>query len=411
VAFGVLAKVVGAGTIFIALPLIAKSLPLQEYATFMFLLGAGSGISLVYGAIGAVVTRRLASTAFSPDVANQENLVSWSASLYLAVSLVVAVIATFTAFASGADALTALVLAIAVSTGLASWGEARRLADRSDYVTSLWQTAATLVMIVALVLVAKYGLPAIALVYFATPLAAHLGSTATLMMTRTKKLRLVTPVLGIDDIKGFSSGTLNSGIEYAKIFGSGFILSVFVDDVAFATYTTLVLMVARLVNPVSLLVRPLLPAYLDASLSGDQRWLGRFGLILKFAAAASLLSCIGLSWAIDPASVGWALPRNSGGIDDLQLVLAAVFLWGQTFTTLMGPVFFATRRELTFVGVNGAATVVGVGIGAAGIPAFGATSMLTGVSLAAASAALLLIGLGRPRGPAASAARRTDFAG
>src|SRR5262249_54721394 len=131
----------------------------------------------------------------------------------------------------------------------------------------------------------------------------------------------------------------------------------------------LMIFIARLTNPVSLLARPLVPAYVDAARGADEVWLVRLRQIAVWVLAFAIVSVA----AFAVSSMFVEIPRVRLGAIQIganevkpYLVLSLLQFWNIAIAMVLASIFLAQRRMGQFSKVsivsNGAALVVGAAL-------------------------------------------------
>lgn len=388
--FGTLTKLGGALVALLGLPIIARSLDVANYADFLRAISLASALTMLVGAAHVVSVRDLSTALAKHDPQNLRETESSTFALYLCVALAGCFIATGL-ISSGLSGEPNRTLLVTVSVcvlvqGLLQWAEAYRVALRADHITSIYQLTSAIVMFALLVALREFGIWVISAIYFGVPLLTQAAIAAQLCRSHKPRLKpqitlrwfrgriaTVTPVL------------TNSAIEYAKIFGSGLALSRVSGEAAYAQHLTLLLLAARLVNPISLVTRPLMPAYIDAVHANDDRWLSRLRAGLALTLVSTLAVSLLLGITVRPDLLHMVLPSEASNVSRVAFVGLLLFLWGHGSTTLLSPLFFAASRGKSLVWVNGSLVAAGILVGTLASHGNGASTML--VALGSATAA------------------------
>ncbi len=353
-----------------------------------------AAFGMAFGAAGAVFIRDLAKVA-SAKVGDAAVRVE-RRSLGLFVTLTLAAVAVIIGLqllraTNDAGFVISLALMLGVAQSAAHWADAYRVATRTDHVSSVWHLMGSLSMVALLAACAPHGLWAVVLVYFGCPALAQVGNFVQLAKSRKlgppefaadgllSQVRSMAPVLG---------GSL---VDYTRIFGAGAILALGSNNSEYSRYLTLVLLASRLTNPLSLIVRPLVPAYLDAVSASDARWLVAVGNTLSGVALFSLLSVPVIALVIPVSALSWVLPHDASALTSGEIASLLLFVWGQSFSVLLTPIFLAAHRPFISLATNAGATAVGVLAGGIGLSLGYEGSMLTAMGVANASASILLI--------------------
>jgi len=396
VAFGGLTKVGGGLVVLLGLPLIAHGLSVEAYAAFLEAMTSASIVTLAFGAAGTVAVRDIARAlnGSSDQLYAAERRTFGLFVVVAAGTLAIGTIATpFKLGATPHSSVIAFATLLVLLQGLAQWAEVHRVSSRTDHFSSLWQLAGNVAIFLLLIAFSRFGLLPVVLIYFAVPMVIQIAVFLQLMIQRGG---WVTPgfspgaVLG--DFRAMIPVAGNSFADYAKIFLSGLVVSRVSGTADFGLYMTLVLFAARLVNPLSLVTRPLMPAYLDAMHHDDTRWLSAARTALMVFAGLAFLGGAGLIAVLDPILFEAVIPRKLGEVSRLEIASVVLFLWGHGFTTLLTPLFYAAGRDHLLFAVNGGFVGIGLMVGALLTINGGAAAMLSVMATCSALAALTLLG-------------------
>ena len=137
---------------------------------------------------------------------------------------------------------------------------------------------------------------------------------------------------------------LSGGIDYLKVFGSAALVGAISGEVEYAAYATIVLLVARFTNPMSLITRPLMPALLDAVARSDAAWLinARSAVLLTVGISVVLTAVVGFFL---PMVFVLLFPGVLQSVSEIEGYAIAAMLWGFVASALFGPVVVTFRRQ------------------------------------------------------------------
>ena len=363
VGFGGLTKIVGSLVVFVGLPVIGHALSASDYAIFLKSMSAAGFATLFLGAVVSVAVRSLVDALASGRAADIRAAENSSAGLFI-LSVAAAVVVSLPLILTSSTASMGevfLAVGLAALTGMLMWGDSYRVALRTDHYSSLWQLGANSTMLLLLILLSRYGLTSVTLIYFGMPLVAQMAILVHLYRERPYRIRPSFETIKLRrQLAEITPLMANSLAEYGKVYGSGLVLSIVVGPGEYARFATIVLLVARLSNPLSLITRPLMPAYIDALHNHDARWLASAerGLVL-LAALGAAAATLG-SLLIDPAWLRWLIPSGLGSLGRTELFLAAMLLWGIGLTSLVTPIFIAGSRFVLFAAINAGMVIAGI---------------------------------------------------
>lgn len=394
--FGLVAKVGGSLIVFAGLPFIAYSLEVASYATFLKSMSAAAIVTMCFGAIGTLSIRDIASSVNS-DSESLNEAKRQALGLFISAFMFGTVVLGLIYFVTQGQigTIVSFAAALALFQCMFQWGDVCRVALRSDYVSSLAQFAASISVIALLFIYRGSDLFIIVLIYFGVPVLSNLFLSLQLML-KDPSLRI--PIVTMSVIRRHIGGVIpivfNSLAEYAKIFGAGYIVLAISDNSNYAKYTTIFLFAARIVNPLSLITRPLVPAYIDAVSKEDNLWLKNARKVFFFGLAGSWILAITTSLIAPVSVISWLVPMKSVEIGRLDIIAVVAFLCGQCLITLMTPFFYAARKEVLFASVNFASVTIALAGGSLLVSWGGATIMMVLMAVCVGiSSSILMSGL------------------
>lgn len=394
--FGAFARIGGTLAIFVGLPVIAHSLPPDQYATFLRSVSIVALGTLMYGAASTITVRTLANAVEKNDADWLVRTERETATFFLIVFAIAVIIAlpAFVFAGVGSAATLALLTAFLLTQiqGVLLWSDSYRVALRSDHKVSSWQLLGTTMMVASLVAFSHFGLWATLVIYFGIPLLTQIG--VTVQLARERRLH-VQPLFQMDPIlKQFRATIpvlLYGGSDYLKIFGSSLVVSLLTDNYEFARYSTIALFVSRLVNPLALITRPLLPAFINAMHERDAAWMRWASLTAILISAGSMIGLLGVSYLFGPRLFDWILPEPLGAASLAEILCGALFFWGYAIVNLLVPFYVASGREVMLSATNAGFVAVGILSGAIATQHWGSVGMLLCMGLACTTMAAMLL--------------------
>jgi hypothetical protein len=394
--FGTFARIGGALSIFVGLPVIAHALPPDQYATFLRAIGIVTLGTLMYGAASRTSVRALAHAVEKNDADGLARAERETATFFLIVFAIVTIIGLPAFVIAGVGTAAALPLFVAFILtqiqGVLFWSDAYRVALRTDHKITSWQLIGTTVMVASLVAFSHVGLWATLLIYFGCPLITQIGVTAQLARERPIHIR---PLLNLDPILNQSRTAipvlLYDGSDYVKIFGSSLVVSVLTDNFDFARYSTIALFISRLVNPLALITRPLLPAFINATHERDAAWMRWASHTVIVVSAASFIGLLGVSFLFGPSLFDWVLPEPLGAVSLAEMLCGALFFWGYAIASLLVPFYVAAGREVMLGSANCGFVAIGIVSGAIATQHWGSVGMLLCMGLTGAGMSVALL--------------------
>ncbi|WP_395665237.1 hypothetical protein [Methylocella sp.] len=389
VGFALFTKLSGAATVFVALPLVARGVSAQDYTAFLTAMNVAAAIGLVFAPFGVLFIRDIAHAFASDDPKAPMEATRRCFSAHAALSLVVA--ALFALAGALWAALYGLKPAIVVGVALnflqiaAGFGQIYRIAERTDHVTSLVQTAANLALVGGLLALAHFGRlndMTVCLVYFGAPALADLCVFLQVAATRG-----LSPKIGKNAFAALWARApeslplfLSPFADYVKIYASAMIALAVAGAHDYIVFSTSVLFIARLVNPLTLVTRPLMPAFIDALQRRDALWLN--GLRRALFAAAGLGAAVAatLPFVVNRDLLALALPKEVGEVSAAFVLACAYFAFSYALVSLLAPLYIGARRAVPYGVVNLAFTLAGAAAGALLALRFGAQGMMSAMA-------------------------------
>lgn len=357
--------------VIVGLPLIAVTLSLPDYREFLHSMAAVSVVSLLFGPIALATIVELGR--FQGDMETRDVL--WSSlrpylllTAGLAALLLVAVVSGW--LAAFLTPFLIVAFAITIVQNLFTWADSWRLARRSDFISSLFQVASTLALIAALLTLPTARLMVVGGLYYGLPmLVTGISFAAILLGTRWGPTEgQFHPHLAFDLRRSWPL-LFPSVIDYGRVYGCGLAIGAVGSAGAYAKYFTVILFLARLVNPVSLVTKPMLPAYLDAQRRGDAAWLRRANLAIGVFGIASLIGPLAIVMAVPQAWL-MLLPADWGVLTRWDVGMMGLYFSAYLTASIVSPLYVALDRTREYVVVG----ILSVGAGLAGGTAIAMTA-------------------------------------
>lgn len=365
-----LTKLFGLLVVFISLPLAAISLNTNDYATFNYSMAITGLLGIVTGPVSSALVVRFAHTS---DADNHRQIAEESLATFMTLGVVLAPPAISAAyFLSPYEHRAAIALAAVavVATNICSWAEIYRIGVREDHISSAFALGNNITIISGVYLLSRsdgLSFGNMLLVYYSSPLLWNVLSLVYLL--RSKALR-VHWVGEIDRLKAVLIEALplfgQTASEYVRLYFSSMLAFYVVSTSSYAVFSTLVLFVARLTNPFSLVARPLVPAYVDAIKRSDFRWLRTLNQLIVGVLAIAALSIA----AVGVAAIAFSFEEIHIGAIAIRpdtighyLVLSGLMFWSSVISMALGSLYLALRRASEFSNVTLFANVLAVSVG------------------------------------------------
>jgi hypothetical protein len=193
----------------------------------------------------------------------------------------------------------------------------------------------------------------------------------------------------------FDSFPLLNGFfaDYVRLNISSLVAFYFSTPHAYSVYATVLLLIARLTNPVTLISRPLIPAYIDAIMRDDHRWLTMLRRMMAIIAAVFAVLTI-LTDVLAAFYPFGALRMGAVTIDSEfvrpYLVSAVLLLVSVVFLVLLSAIYLGAQQIGLYSRVSLTANVVAVLLGTIAMTFKGPASLLGTIALCNALAAVYL---------------------
>lgn len=367
VAFGLLTKISGAFLVFLGLPLIGTSLSANEYATFLKCMTVTSMFGLFYGAMSSVSVRDLSKALHQPA----RSRLQAEFSVIVAIGLLLlgfnisifGILCALEMEAAFSSAYAIAMISIFI-VGFFQIGDNYLVAARQDYITSITQLFVGILTLGSIYQFRSAGLDIIVAIYFGFPII--LAAFVTAYVVCAHKLSLA-PLFDRRAIFIRVSNAfflfLNGISDYCKIYIAPLILVYTSSNERYAQLATIFLFVARLVNPVSLIARPLLPAIVDAIERNDAKWLANLRRLIYGVSFVSAVAILLFLFVIDPEIYTAIVPHTLGGVAMQDVFAAGLLLWSQGIIALVLPVYVVFHRTNLHTFINATSVLTGIATG------------------------------------------------
>ena len=361
-------------------------------------MSAAALVSLVFSVITNLSVRTLSRVNVVSGIVKSRETQREVFGLYICtLCLVLVLSAGVVTINRGAEQLESLCLALifAMLSGVSQFGDTCRVASRTDYVSSIFQLVSTVILTGATIYCRQWGVNVITIIYFGVPAVSQF---LVLLQFWIQQKWVPRPVFHY----GLISGQVVNVVpflfieisQYAKIYLSGAIVYLTSGAASYGEYTTLIFLAARLTNPISLVTRPMLPAFVDAKAKADIKWLTFVRRISMAFTSMALVITLGVFSNWGPWVLKWLLPAGAQPVSPFEAGALGLFLWGHALSALFGPVFFASRSGTEFYSIINALFVsLCLGCGAIAALRYGGQGML--VSMALGSTGVLLTAIAR----------------
>ncbi|MDT4743658.1 hypothetical protein [Bradyrhizobium sp. WYCCWR 12699] len=398
IAFSALTKAFGFLVIFACLPLAALSLTADEYAAFNYSMAATTTFAIVFTPVGTTFVVRFAHA--SNDRIELRRLAQNSLAIFMTLGLALELPAILFAYwLSPAEFRLSIAVCAAafVATATLSWAEVFRLGVRQDHISSAFGLASNATIILIFGLLHQYeGLTfaRVLTVYYFCPLCWALVSFLQVLFSTGIRFRLQTDY---DEWKRTiwhaRPNVVNSVSDYIKLYGASFVAFYLSGAQAYGAFSTVQLLIARLSNPLSLIARPLIPAYVDAIARGDLRWvrwLKRASSILCLVAFLAVLLVVLVTAVKPPGDVRVGVVALHGPESTWYSVSGFLLFASTSSLTLLASVYLAERRMGVFSRTCLVANVASVLVGGFATAWIGPIAMLASIAAGSAIASIYL---------------------
>ncbi len=400
VAFALVTKLSGGATVFISLPIVSHGLSPADYAGFLTTINITATAGFLFYSFGILYIRELAHAFATADsrviraaIRNTfgSHVTLWST---LTLCLIIGVLAARNVIYFNNAILIGIFLN-SVQTA-AAWGAIYRAADRSDHVSSVVQTVSNVSMVSCLFILSRNGnLSSVsaALAFFGIPAIGDLVIFFQLVIKKRLSLRIDR-----DAISAFLKRapeaiplSLSPVADYIKFYGSSMLVLLTLNEYNYILFSASMVLMSRLVSPVTLITRPMMPAFIDALHRQDMRWLNGlkkalFGLTALGTAVAAVVP-----FFISQGILSAIFPKEVHNIPMIYIIFCSYFAFAFGLVALLAPLYIGARRA-TFYGVsNLGCTSAGAAIGALLCLKFDASAMMGSLAVVTMICGLFLL--------------------
>jgi len=397
VVFSFFSKSLGFLIVFTCLPLAALSLNSQEFATFNYSTAISALFSIVFGPPSALLIGRFARLSYHEDMTAIRALAESSISMFVLLGLLVlpfALLGSAYLTPAGFRGSVALATVSVIATNVVSWVEVYRLGLRRDHISSAFASGNNICIILTFYFLYHthhLSYINIVIVYFVFPLLWGLMSFLQVIASMGFAVRLTVPLHECRTAFSESLPLLKGYLaDYARLNVSSLVAFNIFTAQSYAAYSTVMILVARLINPITLLSRPLVPAYIDAVFRQDRNWIVKFrwclgiiGLLFIVMFGASLL--VAIFYPLDGFRIG--VVEIDKEIVRPYLVSAVLLLASGIYLVLLGSLYLSIQKMDTYSTVTATANIIAIVAGVIFVPVFGTAALLVSISICNAVAA------------------------
>ncbi|ACK51412.1 hypothetical protein Msil_2484 [Methylocella silvestris BL2] len=391
VAFAFVTKLSGGATVFVALPVISHGVSSADYATFLTTMNVTAVVGLIFLPYAILYIRELAHAFATEDRGRIRAAIRDTFGSHVFLLFVVCCVLALASIIANMKISLSTAMIVGIILNLvqvaASWGQLYRIAERTDHVTSIIQTATNVLMVICLLALSytnRLSALTVCVAYFGIPAAAEIVIFAQLLVTR--KLRIAIDGSAVAAFKARMPESiplyLSPVADYVKVYASAMLVLIATTSYDYIVFSTSILLMARLVNPVTLVTRPMMPAFIDALLRDDRRWLdglrkALFGSALVGAAIAAVLP-----FCINKEILTFAFPKEVRDVSFHFIVFCSYFAFSYALVALLAPLYIGARRAPFYGIANLGFTLAGAASGTLLSMKFGAAGMMGALAIA-----------------------------
>ncbi|MGY4330321.1 O-antigen/teichoic acid export membrane protein [Bradyrhizobium sp. LB7.2] len=398
IAFSTITKLFGFFVVFACLPLAALSLTASEYAAFNYSMAATNLLVILFAPVGATFVVRFAHVA-SKD-AELKQMAEDALTIFLTMGIALelpAILGAYWLSPPEFRAGIALSAGAVIATATLSWAEYFRLGTRQDHISSTFGLANNLTIIFGFVALFHYSsltLERILGIYYFSPLGWAFASFIQVVYSSGLRVRFTPNYSELRRTIALARPNIvNSASDYIKLYGTSFIAFHLSSAQTYAVFSTVQLLVARLTNPLSLIARPLIPAYVDAMARSDLNWIRRLKqatLLLSILGFLSVGLVAGAVLLKPPGEVHLGVVAIGGNELAWYCSIGALLLFSTASLILLASIYLAQHQMGLFSGVCLLSNVAAVLIGGAITAYIGPVAMLAAVAIASTISSLYL---------------------
>jgi O-antigen/teichoic acid export membrane protein len=416
VAFAFVTKIFGGATVFLALPIASHAVSSADYAGFLTTMNISAVAGLLFMPFATLYVRALAHAFATEDPVLKRAAVRDTFGSHVVLTIAIAVILIIGVFLARNIITLNGAMALGILLGLiqmaASWGQLYRIAERSDHVTSVVQMVSNIIMVTVIVTLSKVHLLSILTIntaYFGIPAIAEL--CIFLHLTVIRGLCVKTNICYITPIRTRIHEAiplyLSPLADYLKIYASSLLVLSISSSYNYILFSTSILLTARLVNPITLVTRPLMPAFIDALQRKDTEWLTGLKRLMFAAAAVGGITAAILPFCISKNILSFAFPKEVKDVSTAYIIFCSYFAFAYALVALLAPLYIGAHRTRLYGISNLAFTMIGGAIGAILCLRFGAAGMMGSLSVMTTLCAIsLLVSIWWENGPQALKPRK-----
>jgi O-antigen/teichoic acid export membrane protein len=400
VAFAFVTKLSGGATVFISLPIISHGLLPSDYASFLTTINITATAGLLFYSFGVLYVREIAHAFAKGDPhlisAAIRNTFGSHVTLWSTVTLCLAI--GVLAARNVISLNNSILIGIALNSiqCAAGWAAIYRAANRSDHVSSIVQTFSNIAMVSCLYILSRNGglsSASAALAFFGIPAAGDVIIFLQLVITKRLNLRIDRNAIPafLARIPECVTLSLSPLADYMKFYGASMLVLLISNSYNYILFSASMVLMSRLVSPVTLITRPMMPAFIDALHRADLRLLD--GLKRAFFGAAALGTAIA---AIAPFFVSQQIlaaifPKEVHDIPTIYLIFCSYFAFTYALIALLAPLYIGAHRASFFGMSNLGFTLAGAAIGALLCLKFDASAMMGSLAVMMAICSLFLL--------------------
>ena len=400
VAFAFVTKLSGGATVFISLPIISHGLSPSDYASFLTTINITATAGLLFYSFGVLYVREIAHAFAKGDphliTAAIRNTFGSHVTLWSTVTLCLAIgvlAARNVIFLNNSILIGIALNSIQCAAG---WAGIYRAANRSDHVSSIVQTVSNIAMVSCLYILSRNGglsSASAALAFFGIPAAGDVIIFLQLVISKRLNLRIDRDAIPafVARIPECITLSLSPLADYIKFYGSSMLVLLMSNSYNYILFSASMVLMSRLVSPVTLITRPMMPAFIDALHREDMRWLD--GLKKALLGAAALGTAIaGIApFFVSQQILAAIFPKEVHDIPTIYLIFCSYFAFTYALIALLAPLYIGAHRASFFGMSNLGFTLAGAAIGALLCLKFDASAMMGSLAVMMAICSLFLL--------------------
>jgi O-antigen/teichoic acid export membrane protein len=400
VAFAFVTKLSGGATVFISLPIVSHGLSPSDYASFLTTINITATSGLLFYSFGVLYVREIAHAFAVGDphliTAAIRNTFGSHVTLWSAVTLCLAigVLAARNVISLNHSVLIGIALnSIQCAAG---WGGIYRAADRSDYVSSIVQTISNIAMVSCLFLLSRNGglsSTSAALAFFGIPAAGDVIIFLQLVISKRLNLQIDRSAISafLARIPECITLSLSPIADYMKFYGSSMLVLLISNSYNYILFSASMVLMSRLVSPVTLITRPMMPAFIDALHREDIRWLDGLKKALFSAAALGTVVAAIAPFFVNQQILSAIFPKEVHDVPTIYVIFCSFSAFAFALVILLAPLYIGARRASFYGMSNLGFTLAGAAIGALLCLKFDASAMMGSLAVMMMICSLFLL--------------------